>query len=256
MIYRRYVAIGDSSTEGLDDPDGRGGYRGWADRLAIMLARRNPALEYANLAVRGRTAGEILTEQLPAALALAPDIATAVAGMNDLLRPKFDAREVIGAVEQMHAALAETGATVVTITLPTPGPGMPLARLLVPRVARFNDALRASAARTGALVLDLGALPVAADPRLWSQDRLHANSAGHQRVAEGLAHLLNLPDADAGWAEPLPDLPRAPMHRALLADAAWARTHLLPWIGRRLRGETSGDGLTAKRPVPAPVTPD
>src|SRR6185295_7183943 len=37
-VFRRYVALGDSSTEGLDDPDPRGGYRGWANRLADWIA--------------------------------------------------------------------------------------------------------------------------------------------------------------------------------------------------------------------------
>jgi lysophospholipase L1-like esterase len=59
-FFARYVAIGDSSTEGLDDPDGRGGYRGWADRLAQRVAQAQPSpLLYANLAIRGRTTREI-----------------------------------------------------------------------------------------------------------------------------------------------------------------------------------------------------
>lgn len=52
--YHRYVAIGDSQTEGVGDGDDRVGLRGWADRLAERLAAANPGLEYANLAVRGR----------------------------------------------------------------------------------------------------------------------------------------------------------------------------------------------------------
>ncbi|MBN9621317.1 MAG: SGNH/GDSL hydrolase family protein, partial [Actinobacteria bacterium] len=65
----RYIAIGDSQTEGLLDEDGRGGYRGWADRFAELLAVENPYLRYANLAIRGRRLDAIRDEQLAPALA-------------------------------------------------------------------------------------------------------------------------------------------------------------------------------------------
>lgn len=255
MTYRRYVAIGDSTTEGLDDPcpDGSGRYRGWADRLAHDLARVQGGIEYANLAVRGRTTRQIREEQLPVALDLRPDLSTCVAGMNDLIRPAFDAQAVVGDIEAMHRALAEAGATVVTFTLPAPGPGMPIARLIRPRVLRFNAALRASAKRTGVVVFDLGAHAVASDPRLWSDDRLHANSDGHARIAAGLAALLGLEGSDDRWSQPLPPLPKRPLAAALGADLVWARTHLVPWARRHLRGESSGDDVTAKRPIPLPV---
>jgi lysophospholipase L1-like esterase len=256
MPYRRYVAVGDSTTEGLDDPDGSGGYRGWADRLAEHVARAFPGLDYANLAVRGRLTHEIAAEQLPVALSLKPDLATCIAGMNDLIRPRFDARDVVARIEAMHEALIAGGATVLTFTLPAPGPGMPLARLIAPRVSRFNRLLRASTRRTGALLLDLGAVPVASDPRLWSDDRLHANSAGHERIARGLAHTLGLPGVDGSWASPLPPLDPTPLRTALRADLGWARTHLGPWVMRHIRGESSGDDVSAKRPLPLPVVLD
>src|SRR5678815_443272 len=94
-VFARYVAIGDSSTEGLDDPDGQGGYRGWANRLAerVAAAQSSPLL-YANLAVRGRTTRQILTQQLEPALALRPDLVTLFSGTNDVVKPRFDAHEV------------------------------------------------------------------------------------------------------------------------------------------------------------------
>ncbi len=253
MAWRRYVAIGDSSTEGLDDPDGEGRYRGWADRLALAIAQAQGGLEYANLAVRGRSAREIKQQQLPVALGLQPDLATVVAGMNDLLRPSFDLRAVMADIGAMKKALVESGATVVTFTLPAPGPGMPIGRLIAPRVARFNRALRRSAQSLGTLVLDLEAHAVASDPRLWSEDRLHANSDGHARIAAGLAQTLGLPGSDAGWSRPLPPLPRRMPWEALRADLGWARIHLAPWILRHLSGASSGDGSEPKRPLPLPV---
>ena len=58
--WRRYVATGDSFTEGLSDPAGDGDHwRGWADRLAESLARLagpDAGFEYANLAIRALVA--------------------------------------------------------------------------------------------------------------------------------------------------------------------------------------------------------
>ncbi|MFB9238628.1 SGNH/GDSL hydrolase family protein [Plantactinospora siamensis] len=253
MMWQRYVAIGDSTTEGLDDPDGAGGYRGWADRFALAVARAQGGLEYANLAIRGRTARRIRAEQLPAALELAPDLATVVAGMNDVLRPSFDAREVGAEVEAMQRALVDQGATVLTFTLPDPAPVMPIARPLRGRVVALNEELRRATARTGATLLDLGAYPVASDPRLWSDDRLHANTPGHERIAAALAYTAGLPGADDGWSRPLEPAPRRRRAEVVRAELAWTRRHLAPWLLRHVHGRSSGDDRVAKRPVPLPV---
>jgi lysophospholipase L1-like esterase len=254
-MWKRYVAIGDSTTEGLDDPDGHGGYRGWADRFAEHVDAAHPGLEYANLAIRGRNTPQIHDEQLPAALALRPDLATVVSGVNDILRRRFDLPAVVDRIGAMQAALIGQGATVLTFTMPDPGPIMPLARPFRGRFLAFNDALRQVSARTGAILLDLGAHPVASDPRLWSLDRLHANSAGHERIGRALAWAAGLPGFDDSWARPLPGQAAGTRRYRARAEAAWLHGHLLPWVGRHLRGRSSGDGITAKRPVPGPVDP-
>jgi lysophospholipase L1-like esterase len=252
-MFQRYVAIGDSSTEGLDDPDDLGGYRGWADRLAEQVAVTSPGLHYANLAVRGRLAGEVRAEQLPRALALRPDLATFFAGVNDLLRPRYDQVRVLAEVEHVLRELVAVGATVLTITCADPVRTMPIARPLRARVLAYNDGVRLAAARAGALVADVAAEEVASDPRLWSLDRLHANTEGHTRIAAALAEQLGLPGADHRWAEPLPVLP--PRRRAELAraEADWVRGHFGPWVLRRVRRTSLGDGVVAKRPVLTPV---
>ena len=252
-MYARYVAIGDSSTEGLDDPDGEGGWRGWADRLAEHVAVTSPGLEYANLAVRGRLVRQVRDEQLPRALALRPDLATVFAGVNDLLRPGSDPAAIAADVEELLAALRGAGATVLTITVPDPSRVMPLARPLRGRLADLNERVRQAAARTGSLVADVAAHPVGADPRLWSPDRLHANALGHERIAAGLAEALGLPGADGAWTRPLPPPVRRRSHEVLRAEAAWLRTHFAPWVVRRVQGRSSGDDVQPKRPEPAPV---
>ena len=253
--FRRYVAIGDSSTEGLDDPDGRGGYRGWADRFAELIAGSQGELRYANLAIRGRTTRQILEQQLPVALSMHPDLATVFSGTNDVVRRSFDAEGLERDIGEMQSRLVDQGARVLSFTLPDLASIMPLAALLADRVDEMNQRLRELCPRTGATLVDLAAHPVASDPRLWSADRLHANSKGHARMAAALAHAIGLPGADARWSEPLPEAPRAGWPRRTASELAWWVRFFVPWVGRRLAGRSSGDSISAKRPRLRPVEP-
>lgn len=252
-VYLRYVALGDSQTEGLGDGDDLTGPRGFADRLAEQLARHQPSVEYANLAVRGRLAAQIHAGQLAPALALRPDLATVVAGVNDLLRPRFDADEVAGHLEAMFAALTAQGAHVATITIPDPARISPLARPLVPRVTALNQRIRQAARRHGVTVAETALHPVASDSRLWSADRLHASSLGHERIAAALAHALRLPGSDDSWTLPLPPTPLPTRWYVAGNELRWMAGFLGPWLMRRVKGRSSGDGRTAKRPLLLPV---
>lgn len=251
--FARYVAIGDSSTEGLDDPAGNGRYRGWADRLAVHVARAQGELLYANLAVRGRRTREILEQQLEPALAMRPELATVFSGTNDIIRNGFDLDAVIGDIGTMQRSLREAGATVLTFTMPDLSEVMPMARRVAPRLLAFNAAVRALGAETGTIVVDLAAHPVAADPRLWSDDRLHANSLGHERIATALAHALGLPDVDVDWHRALPPRPATTLAQRVAAELRWTHRYFVPWVWRHARGRSSGDGIQPKRPALAPV---
>ncbi len=251
--YQRYVALGDSSTEGLEDPDGHGGYRGWANRLAERLAELQGSLLYANLGVRGLSARQVRERQLAQALTMQPDLASVFAGTNDVLGRGFAPEAVAAEVAAMASALAAGGATVVTFTLPRLGPVMPLARLFAGRVEALNAALRQAADRSGAILVDFERYPTSSDPRLWHPDRLHANAAGHARIAAALAWGLGLPGSDESWAEPLPPLPATSPWQKLHAEVAWVHGYLLPWLWRHARGRSSGDGRQPKRPVLAPL---
>jgi lysophospholipase L1-like esterase len=248
MTYRRYVAIGDSTSEGIDDPDGRGGYRGWANRLAERLAGlAGGSILYANLAIRGKLARQIREEQLARAVAMRPDVATVVAGMNDLFRRHFDEDGVREDVAAMQRALIADGTVVLTFTLPDLKPVLPIARFLGDRVERLNRALHDACAASGARFVDVAAYPVASDPRLWSEDRFHANSEGHRRISEALAESLGLPGADGSWREPLPPQEARSFWGAAAHEWNWQRRHFLPWVARHARGRSSGDGRDAKR---------
>ncbi len=252
--FARYVALGDSSTEGLDDPDGHGGYRGWSQRLAEKIdATQGGGLQYANLAIRGLTTAQVRAGQLEAGLALRPDIATLFCGTNDVTAFRFDANAVAADLAHMQRALIAGGATVLSFTLPDLTPLMPAARLIAGRIAALNAAFADASRDTGAILVDFAAYPVATDRRLWSEDRIHANSAGHARIAEALAHALRLPGSNEGWRAPFgAELPQS---RAewWAAEFRWMRHHLLPWIGRGLRGRSLADGRGPKRPDLAPL---
>lgn len=243
--FERYVAIGDSSTEGLDDPDGRGGYRGWADRLAERIATAQGSLQYANLGIRGLRTRQIRDRQLEPALALRPDLVTLFTGTNDAVAPRFDPATVEADVGFMQGALISQGATVVTFTLPDLAEVIPFGRWLSPRVRVLNEAIRRASVGSGAVLVDFAAHPVASDIRLWSEDRFHANALGHTLISHALAHAIGIPGADDSWIRPFRDEPPAASDRG---TATWLVRHFIPWVWRHARGRSSGDGRAAKRP--------
>ena len=250
----RYVAIGDSTVEGLEDPGPDGLYVGWADRLAQHLAVVDPELTYANLAVRGLTAREVRETQLGRALALRPDIAVVVAGVNDVLRPRFDRVAVREDLLAMHAALHDAGSRVAAFTMPDMAKVAPLAVVLRGRLEALNEIVREAGERYGTAVADLAAEPLASDPAVWHDDRLHANSEGHRRIALALAESL---DVDAGdWRAPLlPEVPRKAMATVVVRELGWVATHLAPWLWGRLVGRKPEEQRTCKRPDLLPVSP-
>ena len=141
LAYTRYVAIGDSQTEGLWDGDDSGGIVGFADRLAAMLDSHHPGLQYANLAIRGRRIRDVLDDQLPRALAMRPDLITVCVGMNDITRPGLVFDRALDDVDLLHERLARSGATVVTTTFPDIARIVPVGRILTSRMLRMNEAI-------------------------------------------------------------------------------------------------------------------
>jgi hypothetical protein len=137
------------------------------------------------------------------------------------------------------------------MTFPDTARIMPASRLVRGRVLDFNQRLRAIATRRGMVLVDFERRGVI-DPRLWSVDRLHANAAGHARIAASMAEAIGLDPDEDPWA-PLPPADRVRRHVAVSREAAWMARHMTPWIVRRVRGRSSGDGVVAKRPALAPV---
>jgi lysophospholipase L1-like esterase len=252
-----FVALGDSFTEGLDDPRAdQAGYLGWADRFAQMLAAQQPGLRYANLAVRGKVVGQVADEQVPQAIAMAPDLVSLAAGGNDLLRIRSDPDALAQAFDDMVGTLVTAGCRVLIFT--GFDPRFPVLRLIRGKVAVYNAHLRVIAAQHGCDLVDLWAMAVLRDPRAWSADRLHLTPAAHHRVALRTCEVIGA-SVGEDWREPWPALDGtiAPGWSAWLAarrmDLRWAQAHAAPWVARRLRGVSSGDGMAPKRPELAPL---
>ncbi len=258
----RLVCVGDSFTEGMCDelrPDGQ--YQGWADRVAHALAGRAAVdggrVEYANLAVRGKLLDQVVTGQLDVALSFRPSLVTFHAGPNDVLRRGTDLIDLGRRYDDaVRRAAAGSELLVLFTSIGRAGGNGRLARLLAERFARFNAAVRAVADRYGALVVDLERVVALCDRRLWHTDRLHLNADGHARVAAAVLEVLGIDDpqllgGEVGWwREPLPPRPATSRRQDLVADLVWVRDHLAPWVGRRLRGVSSGDGREPKDPGP------
>ncbi|MER5850746.1 SGNH/GDSL hydrolase family protein [Streptomyces sp. NPDC002012] len=264
-VIGSYAAIGDSFTEGVGDPGPDGTFVGWADRFAVLLADQLPDpdagtstegsthgnFRYANLAVRGRLLDQIVEEQVPRAKELAPDLVSFCAGGNDIIRPGTDPDDVAERFERAVAELTESVGTVL-VTTGFDTRGVPVLRHLRGKIATYTAHVRSIADRYDCPVLDLWSLRSVQDRRAWDDDRLHLSPEGHTRVALRAAQVLGIDvsaDPDQEWP---PQAQRGTLE-VRRDDIHWAREYLVPWIGRRLRGESSGDHVEAKRPDLLPL---
>ncbi len=251
--YSRYVAIGDSQTEGLWDGDETIGLLGFADRLAVMLDTLYPGLQYANLAVRGKKLGDVLTEQVAPALAMKPDLITVCAGMNDVIQPGRQFPRALAELDYVYAALARSGATVVTTTFPNVAQFLPFGRIVSKRLARINNAITVASGRYGFKLIDLYDAASMRDWDTWSFDRVHASPKGHILFAAAAAEALNLPDSSHDWAAAHPNPTQLSIADGAYGRLRWTQDNFFPWVWRRMRGLSAADGRFPKRPELEPV---
>ena len=248
-----FVALGDSFTEGVGDRNKKfpNGVRGWADRLAKQLAKKDPELRYANLAVRSKRLHQIVADQLEPAVAMNPTLITFYAGGNDILEIRKDMDELLEQYEAAVARLASTGARLVLFT----GFDVMLPSVLEPMRRRnwqYNEAVRAIARKYGALLVDHWTFDAYQDKRMWDSDRLHMSPAGHKYMAAQVLELL-------GVEHTLKIRPLGPMERygwreMLRRERAWMHEWVVPMFGRKLRGVTLGDNLPPRWPEPVKVS--
>lgn len=239
----RLVSIGDSFTEGVGDELPDGTPRGWADLLASGLARdRGEPVEYANLAIRGRLAGQIVDEQLEPALALEPTALTFNGGGNDLMRPRADLDRLRALTEHVILRCLETGVRPIILSGGNPSGGLPMGR----RIQRLGDLLTVVAReltdRYDVTFADNWSDAELARADYWSDDRLHLNTAGHHRVAARVLSTLGA-SYPPEWMAPAGAVRAAP---GLAENVRYYRRYVAPWVRRRLTGRSSGDDRTAK----------
>ncbi|WP_108666832.1 SGNH/GDSL hydrolase family protein [Euzebya rosea] len=242
MSYRRFVALGDSLTEGKGDAYPNGELRGFADMVAHGLRATVPDVVYANLARPSVRAHEIRRDQAPQAAAMAPDLVTAVAGINDVIALAFPRRrvhdEVLALFEDLRRALPD--ATIVTCTLPDLGHLSAVARLWRGRVRVLNESARAAARAQDLVLVDLeDDLPMTAEE--LALDRVHPSPLGHLRFARRFARALDVPQPDPSY---LARRPRAERLYRLYRTAVVAPR----FVTKRVARDTLIAGQPPKRP--------
>ncbi len=238
----RYVAIGDSFTEGVGDELPDGSYRGWADLVAAGLAAGlGEQVDYANLAIRGRLLEPIVTDQLDTALALSPQptMITLNGGGNDMMRPGVDADRLVALTEHAIRRCGDADVRLVLLSGADPSARLPFGRTIHRRGVALTRSVTRLAARYGLLMVDCFNDVELRKPAYWSADRLHLNPTGHRRVA-------SLVLAALGHGTAADPVAHRPTPRRLATEAVYYREHVLPWLARRLRGRSSGDDRPAK----------
>ena len=252
MQFRSYAAIGDSFSEGVGDELADGGVRGWADLVALGLAAASARLEpegvpfgYANLAIRGRLLGPIIDEQLDAAISLKPDLLSLNGGGNDIMRPKVSVESVADQLAVAAEKAMAAGIHVLLLSGGNPTSHIPLGARIEVRGELLAVAVRTRVPKSDMVTfVDNWSDAELTNLRYWSVDKLHLNALGHRRVAGNILAALGVPVPN--WGDAVPELKRP-------GTIAYWRGFVLPWIGRRLTGRSSGDGREPKRPTLMPV---
>ena len=253
MTFNRYIALGDSMTEGMTDEVINGKYRGWADRIADVMAKQNPQFTYMNLAIRGKLIQQVIDDQLPQITPYVTGKDTLVsfhAGANDVIRPNYNPAVTLPLYIEAAKKVAATGCTLMLFTvMEKPTSDGKTGKIWESRFHEFNKIVRHTAELTGAVLIDWNVAPLLSDIRFLADDRLHLNAQGHYRVSQGVLEKLGLP-FDSTWKTPLPPAQKTTLLKKAISDVRWIFTFVLPWIWRRARGKSSGDGRSSKFSAP------
>jgi lysophospholipase L1-like esterase len=245
QIFTSYAAVGDSFTEGVGDELADGRVRGWADLVAVGLALASPTpVGYANLAIRGRLLAPIVDGQMDDALALTPQLLSINGGGNDIMRPRVSIDSITDQLEAAVDRATDAGVHVLLVSGANPSKHLPLGTLIEARGERLAVAIRSRLPKENVTFVDNWADVELGDRRFWSHDKLHLNSRGHERVASNVLAALGVPIPDAAT-----DHATIPSQRT----ADYWRQYVLPWIGRRVTGRSSGDNRVPKYATLTPV---
>ena len=240
-------------TEGMSDEVVNGNYRGWADRVADELAKSNSDFTYMNLAIRGKLLKQVVDYQIPEAIKYIDGKQTLVsfhAGANDVLRPNYQADLSLPQYEEGIRLLTNAGATVIIFTVidKVEGKGK-TAALWHQRFSNFNENVRKVAAKYPVILFEAKDAEFLNDRRFLAFDRLHMNSEGHRRLANAVLQGLGY-EFDPNWKVAPAVAKKKNKVVRVATNIVWVATFLIPWIWRRIRGKSSGDGRIAKYSKP------
>ena len=264
--WTRYVAIGDSFTEGMSDADpavATTAIIGWADRLAEHLGERAEPTGLTSATPTSPCAGGCWpTSSAPSSTTpstLEPDLVSIVGGGNDILRPKVDLDDLAADLEAAVARIRATGADVLMAT-----PVDPYRRR---RCARCAAGSRSTSRASGASPSDRAASSSTSGPcrfmrdwQVWSDDRIHLRPEGHRRIALAAAWSLGLETDEQDWRTPLDPPPtlavprgrrrQRPVGARVRRPVGAAPTHR-PQLGRPPPGQAPRRDPVRLRPNPA-----
>ena len=253
MKYNRFIVLGDSFSEGMCDEKVNGEYRGWADRAADGLAKESDDFTYLNFAIRGKLLQQVIDDQIPLVKKYVTGKQTLIsfhAGANDCLRPNYNPELAKQRYHDGVAELAATGATIMLFTvLDRVDAKGKTADLWHQRFSDFNIDVRQTAKKYGAILNEARDALWLADRRFIHTDRLHLNVEGHWRMGEAVLEKLGYP-FDPNWRKPLPPAVPKPKLKRTMENIIWIVSFVIPWIWRRARRKSSGDGRSAKFVTP------
>jgi acyl-CoA thioesterase I len=181
-----WVALGDSTAQGLGAPDPRGGYVGQA--LQQLRRRTGKHWRVLNLSVSGALIRDVLSEQIPR-LPQEPDLVTCGVGANDILYSAPG--KLFGDLRAMLAAVPEQ---TVMLDLPLPtGYGWLVGRMSVPYITRINRVIHEVAKDRGLPVAEVSAQFTPPWTGKFSVDSFHPSQDGYRDWTRAL--LATLPAA-------------------------------------------------------------
>ncbi|MGG8362964.1 SGNH/GDSL hydrolase family protein [Bacillus cereus] len=184
-MWKRFVAIGDSFTEGIGDEVEGIALKSWVDHF-VQLCEND--IEYANFAKRGLVTEEIRLQQLEKALTFNPDLVSLIAGANDVLKGRWNHDAYKNDMEFMIDTLSKAGADIIIANLPDFTVRLPFAaekkQVIKEQLLEANEVIHSLSREYKLHHVDFWNHHLVNDNTFWSKDLIHPNSKGYVKVAE------------------------------------------------------------------------
>lgn len=195
-MWKRFVAIGDSFTEGIGDEVEGITLKSWVDHFVQLCVND---IEYVNFAKRGLVTKEIRLQQLEKALTFKPDLVSLIAGANDVLKGRWNHQAYKNEMEFMIDKLSKTDADIIIANLPDFTVRLPFSsekkQVIQEQLLEANDVIRSLSREYKLHHIDFWNHQLVNDNTLWSTDLIHPNSKGYVKVAELIFNSLPVHDS-------------------------------------------------------------